>query len=49
MAGVVDEAEDAYSSGAPGLILLVFFSGSLHASLFYVDVCLMFMDFEFVL
>ena len=27
MAGVVDEAEDAYSSGAPGLILLVFFQG----------------------
>ena len=34
MAGVVDEAEDAYSSGTPGLILLVLFQESLCKSFF---------------
>ena len=34
MAGVVDEAEDAYTSGASGLILLCTFSGSLRVDLF---------------
>ena len=33
MAGVVDEAEDAYSSGTPGLILPVHFSGGLRVNL----------------
>ena len=34
MAGVVDEAEDAYSSGTPGIILLVLFQESLCKSFF---------------
>ena len=36
-AGVIDEAEDAYSSGAPGLILLnVFKSLRVHLSFIYI-------------
>ena len=38
MAGIVDEAEDAYCSGTPGLILLCTFSGSLRVDLLYVSI-----------
>ena len=40
MTGVVDEAEDAYSSGIPGLILLVLFQEFLYKSFFCLNFAL---------
>ena len=38
MAAVIDEAEDAYSSETPGLILICAFLGSLQVELAYISI-----------
>ena len=49
MVGVVDEAEDAYSSGTPGLILLVLFQEFLCKSFFcsYIALILLTLSLDY--